>query len=274
VSSQVIPSNEWSFLVATYDGTGMKIYINGVLAAETNYSGGIFPGNSDLSIAAFPIGGIPFASAVWPYLGLIDELSLYNRALDPNQVLAIYNADVSGKCLARPTIAQQPQNQAVPLGEDARFSVGVVGSRPLKYQWRFNGLILPGATNSILQLERVQSNRVGNYAVAVTNALGFALSSNATLSLLPPPVCVPIPAGAVSWWPADGTGLDAAGTNNAILAPGIVGPPPVAYVTGKVSLAFNLSNIVSLERSPPALTQLSSTNVQLRRRAPWAIRCC
>ena len=30
--------------------------------------------------------------------GLIDEVSMYNRALTAEEILAIYNADIAGKC--------------------------------------------------------------------------------------------------------------------------------------------------------------------------------
>src|SRR5207249_813810 len=37
-----------------------------------------------------------------------------------------------------PVIATQPQNQTVPPGGTAAFSVAVSGAAPLHYQWRFN----------------------------------------------------------------------------------------------------------------------------------------
>ena len=42
-----------------------------------------------------------------------------------------------------PTIATQPANQTVLAGSNAMFSVGVNGTGPFSYQWRFNGANLP-----------------------------------------------------------------------------------------------------------------------------------
>src|SRR5882724_2061748 len=50
VTPQLLPTNQWSFVVATYDGSVMNIFINGNLAAQTNYSGNIFPGFNNLAL--------------------------------------------------------------------------------------------------------------------------------------------------------------------------------------------------------------------------------
>jgi hypothetical protein len=49
------------------------------------------------------------------YAGLLDEISIYNRALASNEVAAIYSAGSSGKCKGSvpPTILTQPANQLV-----------------------------------------------------------------------------------------------------------------------------------------------------------------
>ncbi|MBI3850912.1 MAG: tandem-95 repeat protein [Verrucomicrobia bacterium] len=251
VTSQVLPTNQWSFIVATYDGAALRIYVNGALAAQTNYSGGIFPGTANLGLGAIPSS----RSFFWPFLGLLDEVSLYNRALTDAEIQAIFNADVVGKCLVAPTIVTQPQDQAVPLGEDVKFSVSVLGSRPLKYQWRFNGQVIPGATNSALVLEKLKTNQAGLYNVSVTNAVGFAISARAELTLLPPPTCTDTPTGLISWWPGDGNQADAMGTNN------ISSFSPTLYATGKVDRAFSLNGISSRIQVAPATTLNFGSNV-------------
>ena len=239
-----IPTNQWSLIVATYDGASLQLYVNAVLVAQTNYSAGVFPGTSDLTIGA--LRG-PQDTPALGWLGALDEISFYRRALTPDEIQAIYNADVSGKCLIPPTITQQPQSQAIPLGEDVLFAPAVLGAKPLAYQWHFNGTNLPSATNSTLLLEKVQSNRVGNYSVLITNSVGFSLSSNATLTLLPPPVCTPAPANLVSWWPADGFASDVIGSNN---PSSLI---DITYPTGKVGRAFafnGLNSRITIPNSP------------------------
>jgi hypothetical protein len=70
------------------------------------------------------------------------------------------------------------------------FSLAVGGTPPLSYQWSFGGSALDGATNATLTLTNVQFSQAGDYSVVITNVLGTALSSNATLSVNFPPASV------------------------------------------------------------------------------------
>ena len=116
--------------------------------------------------------------------GLIDEVSIYNRALTASEIQAIYAADSGGKCpLSAPVITSQPTNQTVTVGGTSTFSITASGAAPLSYQWNFNGTNLSGATNTSLTLTNVQWNQAGNYAVLVTNLYGSILSSNAVLTV-------------------------------------------------------------------------------------------
>jgi len=235
LTPQALPLGQWSHVAATHDGASLRLYTNGALAAQTTFAGGIFPGTVDAGI-----GAVPYQRSAWylPWIGQLDEISLYNRALTDDEIAAIYNADLTGKCLAPPVITGQPQSQAVPLNEDALFAPTVIGTKPLKYQWRFNGANIAGATASTLLRERVQSNVVGNYSFVVTNTLGGATSSAAALTLLPPLTCVTAPTGMLTWWPANNFTNDVVGSNNASLIffhlGGLVG-----YATGKVAQCFS-----------------------------------
>jgi hypothetical protein len=170
---------------------------------------------------------------------LLDEVSLYNRVLSASELLAIYNADSAGKCPTAniaPTITSQPKSLSVFQGSNATFSVAATGTRPLIYQWFFNSNSLTGKTNSLLILTNVQSSQQGNYSITVTNAFGKAGSSNAFLTVLPPPVCVPPPSGIVAWWRAEGNTADSIGTNDAL--PQGRQNPVMLYDEGKVGTAF------------------------------------
>ncbi len=93
-----------------------------------------------------------------------------------------------------PMIANPPANQRVVVGSTATFRVGAAGSTPLSYQWQFHGTNLvdggnlSGATSDILTLSNVQEAEAGAYSVVVTNAVGTAISPNASLSLITAPV--------------------------------------------------------------------------------------
>jgi hypothetical protein len=98
VATNRVPTNQWTHIAATYDSTTAKIYINGVLNSTLSHGGGIFAGSDDLSIGG-AVGGLSDGSVIVPFPGLIDEPSLYNRALTATEIQAIYNADAAGKCV-------------------------------------------------------------------------------------------------------------------------------------------------------------------------------
>jgi hypothetical protein len=82
-----------------------------------------------------------------------------------------------------PSIITQPTNRTTQAGSSAAFSVGVFGSRPLFYQWRFNGVPLTGATNSLLAIDCAGAGHAGGYSVLITNAFGSVVSVTATLTV-------------------------------------------------------------------------------------------
>ncbi|MFN7138542.1 MAG: immunoglobulin domain-containing protein, partial [Limisphaerales bacterium] len=94
---------------------------------------------------------------------------------------------ISGVTIGNPTgapmILSQPENQTVHPGDTATFTVEATGSGALGYQWRRNGIVISGATNSIYARTNVQTIHAGVYSVIVSNAAGTVLSSDAVLSL-------------------------------------------------------------------------------------------
>jgi CotH kinase protein/Lamin Tail Domain/Bacterial TSP3 repeat len=85
-----------------------------------------------------------------------------------------------------PVITAHPQSQTLVAYQNTSFSVTATGAATLRYQWRLNGNLLAGATNSLLQLNNTQPEQAGDYDVLVFNNAGSAVSSNATLSLFYP----------------------------------------------------------------------------------------
>jgi hypothetical protein len=84
-----------------------------------------------------------------------------------------------------PTIFTQPQSSSVTQWRSSSFSVSVLGPAPFYYQWRFNGINLVGATNSTYTIAVTQTNQAGLYSVAITNAYGGVISSDALLTVIP-----------------------------------------------------------------------------------------
>lgn len=99
-----------------------------------------------------------------------------------------------------PVITRQPGSLIVKAGAAATFAVTVSGTPP-SFQWRRNGVDLPGRNGPTLGLTNVQAGDAGAYDVVVTSGGLSVLSSPATLtvrtaaditSTLPPEVLVDV----------------------------------------------------------------------------------
>lgn len=85
-------------------------------------------------------------------------------------------------------ITNQPQGLSVLVGQSAAFAVGVSGTAPLSYQWRFNAGPITGATNASFTRTNAQMADAGSYTVVVTNTSGSVTSAAAVLSVNEPVV--------------------------------------------------------------------------------------
>jgi hypothetical protein len=81
-------------------------------------------------------------------------------------------------------IVEHPQSDALCAGNNTELTVAVVGDGPFQYQWRFNGIELPDATNDTLTLPAVEAPQVGIYDVLVSNPAMTLASRPASLSIV------------------------------------------------------------------------------------------
>ncbi|MBI4658430.1 MAG: immunoglobulin domain-containing protein [Verrucomicrobia bacterium] len=92
-------------------------------------------------------------------------------------------------------IVRQPQSQPLAEGGRATFSVEAIGTPPLRYQWQFNGVDIPGQTSSVLELANVTAANAGQYSVVVGNRTGSAQSEKASLIVSALPTILRQPQG-------------------------------------------------------------------------------
>jgi len=100
-----------------------------------------------------------------------------------------------------PTITAQPGNQVVNPGQTATFNVSATGTAPLTYFWRKGTTALTNSASPAFAIPNAQTTDAGTYSVIVSNSLGTATSSNATLTV-----------------------------NTVIIAPGIATQPPASQL--------------------------------------------
>jgi subtilisin-like proprotein convertase family protein len=183
-SSTAIATNVWYHVAAVRGSNFIQLYVNGASVRQATVNFAQNYGN-------YPLYFGTSGESYWDHklAGLLDEVSLYNRALSASEIAAIYNAGAAGKCkpVAAPIITTQPQSQILAVGGAVGFSVAASGAAPLSYQWQLNGGPIPNATSTSLSLNNVQTSDSGNYSVVVTNSVGASTSAVAVLSVLLPP---------------------------------------------------------------------------------------
>lgn len=86
----------------------------------------------------------------------------------------------------RPTITAGPENRGVTNGTRVVMNAQAAGTPPLKYQWKFNGANITGATNTSYTITSAQSINTGIYTIVVTNAFGSATNPPARLQVTTP----------------------------------------------------------------------------------------
>ncbi len=185
--TNLLVPNAFQHIALTYDKTSglTALFVNGTQVAQTNLGTFTPYTSSDIYFGVRPSG-----NHLGPYQGLMDEVSIYSRALTAQEVQSIFVAGSTGKCpdARPPVITAQPQNRSAIAGETVTFSVGAEGPGTLLYQWRFNASNIVGATSSSLTITNVQPANAGTYSVLVANAFGFVVSSDATLEVNQLPV--------------------------------------------------------------------------------------
>ncbi|MBE7502518.1 MAG: immunoglobulin domain-containing protein [Verrucomicrobiales bacterium] len=171
--------DEWGFLAVVGDGSQIVLYVNG-LPAFTRESTVATYGSSTYH---FNIGGGGVFNATGdPFLGNIDEVAIFDKALTTAQVQDIYySANIA------PRITTQPQapDRDLSEGNSATLTVVASGTPPLSYQWRKDGENLAGKTTPELALTSLRIADSGVYDVVVTNPYGSATSSPVTLEVSP-----------------------------------------------------------------------------------------
>jgi hypothetical protein len=125
-----------------------------------------------------------------------------------------------------PTIVAQPALLTVALGSSATFAVGVSGTGPFTYQWRFNGVAIPGATSASYTINTVSANDVGPYTVIIGNSAGPQAASNTARLDLSSAIQVPLSAPFFATQPAP---VIAVGGQSSTLAVQVTGSPTISY---------------------------------------------
>jgi hypothetical protein len=209
-----IVDDNWHFIVGVYaGGSGTSangfLYVDSVLVAS-NMITSVPANNYDLWIAGAPDYGLARLLQ-----GSLCHMAVIPSALSASQIGQIYAAAGVSPIVTVPASITVDQNG------DGSISSTAVGAPPLYYQWYYlnqsdSTIILPGATNSTLQLTNIQLIQQNySYFVVVSNTFGSVTSATVTLNILtgPPsivndiyPLFAEVPVGAPVTFSVSATG--------------------------------------------------------------------
>lgn len=102
-----------------------------------------------------------------------------------NSVTQVFTVTVINPAIlaAMPKITKQVTSTGALPGRTVTLGVTVSGRAPFKYQWRFNGKILPRATGATLTLRGLKASNAGAYSVQVSNSAGVTNSTTAQVTV-------------------------------------------------------------------------------------------
>ena len=191
-------------VVATYDGTSARLYVDGVLVS-TGPATAMAPlnGANPLRLGS----ASSFVGQHWP--GTLDEASLYPVALSAAQVDAHYDAAVTGSSATSGATAAveaaPPVNTAAPTvsgvpqeGQELSAAAGAwTGTPPIVYSYQWQrcspGCVdVPGATGSTYQAAAADVGSTLRVVVAGTNAAGSSSAASAETAVVAPAATAPV----------------------------------------------------------------------------------
>ena len=150
-------------LIARCDPTGNQIWSATYRPPDTNHGDYFFQ-----RLALTPHNGVVIDS----------ELPFANEG-----ILLKYRAQPAGTV---PRVVTPPSSQGVPVGSSVSFQVHAKGPGQLRYQWYFNGTLVPDATLSTLELPAMSLSQAGDYSVEVRNNAGAVTTPAARLTVQVP----------------------------------------------------------------------------------------
>jgi hypothetical protein len=127
--SAALTLNTWTHLASTYDGTTLRLFVNGVQVASRTVSGSLQTSNNPLHIGGNAVWGEYFA-------GLIDDVRIYNRPLAAAEIQVDMNTPVAADAAAlAPLAAGVPAAAAAPTlaaSSGSSTAVAITRSAPVR----------------------------------------------------------------------------------------------------------------------------------------------
>lgn len=189
--------DEWLFIALTGNGQTSQMFLNGTLAGTGTANAPTY----GTSAYKFNIGGGGVFNTGGDYfLGEIDEVAFFDKALSNGRIKSLYDAAVGNvpPALVQEPVVQSPVPPALIYATTTfTLAADASGTPPLSYQWSRNGTPIPSATSRTYTKTNAGTGDSGDYSVAVTNAFGTAQTTTpvtVTIDPVAPPTIAADPA--------------------------------------------------------------------------------
>lgn len=261
------------FAVSNLLSDGAVIYLNGVEVRRVRLPAGpvtfTTPATGGPATAGeFEVFGIPGAPIISGENILAVEL--HQAAGTPADLVFGLSLTATPSYPVRLVNVSEPADRTVLAGEATTFAAEILGTPPLAYEWRRDGVPIPGATGPTLTLDPALKSDEGRYSLNVTNSLGNVTTREAQLT-----VTVIAATIADASKPADLTVAEGSAATFEVV---VAGSPPFSYqwlkggfpITDATSATYTISEVTSgdageysVEVSNPVTTSLLSRTARL-----------
>lgn len=180
IGNRAIAPGVWIHVAATYDGSKMRLYVDGVLDAEVSKSGGIAQGPSvPVAIGNQPQGDRSFD-------GYIDDVRIYTRSLDELDIAAVMASTstiVANRTASDPSTPSQVQALGVSQTEirvswEASIDDGFVAL----YKIYRDGVEVGETASTSFTDAGLEPNRVYGYGIVAIDNVGLSSPVTATVN--------------------------------------------------------------------------------------------
>jgi concanavalin A-like lectin/glucanase superfamily protein len=184
-----LPDNEWTMAAVVVQPDQAILYLGSVSGGFVSATNSVPHAPEDFTLGPWAIArDINFGDPARFFNGAVDEAAVFTNALPVGFLQSLFYTGIGSN--AAPILVTDPPvispAGAIYAGTPFNLTVDVAGALPLTYQWRTNGIAIPGAAANPYAIASASSKDSGNYTVVVTNAYGAVTSSVATVTILQP----------------------------------------------------------------------------------------
>jgi hypothetical protein len=142
VSATALQAKTWYYIVCSYDGSFVRVYVNGILDASTAYKGTYSAPHADARIACQRLTDGPVRCFV---NGKLDELKLYNYALPSDSIAAHFSglspAPVLIPYTPDPTYERKPTLQWHPVQDAFNYTIQISSAGDFTHAFLTDGVV-------------------------------------------------------------------------------------------------------------------------------------